>query len=177
MDALTRRVQELERKLNEVGSDEGLQREIERLRQQKAALEQDIANRVAWRKHLGRPPAARLIELVTEVVRPVAKSMPEIEGLLGQIQLDRATAANLKPHIEVLRRVVGLLDKAVAETLPPVLVFEQKPFHAVTTPNPLVGHVLKVLDVPPPPRLLPRSASRPSHHPQVPRDPRGLGGL
>lgn len=50
------------------------------------------------------------------------------------------------------RRILDLLSRlhATAQT------FVGKPFYAVTTPNPQVGHVLKVLDVPPPPRLLPR---------------------
>lgn len=120
VEALARKVQELEARLEEVGTDEELRKEIARLRQQKEALQRDIEDRLALRKQLERKPGARLLELVVAAVRPVAQAKPEIEALLDRVVLDPPTAANLKPHLKVLQEVQQILEEAVARALPPV---------------------------------------------------------
>lgn len=75
-----------------------------------------------------------------------ARKLPDESARLAEIgRLQKARLSG--------RRILDLLSRleATAQT------FVQKSYYAVTTPNPQVAHLLKALDIPAPPRLLPRN--------------------
>lgn len=128
--ALTARVEELETRLKSArqsDADAGeLQAQLQRLRAQKRELEYEIQDRLAARRQLDRRPGARLLELVTVSVRPLAQAQPEITALVDNTQIDAATAANLKPHVDVLVAVANLLAPRVNGALACTLVGRQQ---------------------------------------------------
>lgn len=122
LSVLTRRVEELEALQQQAGESqrqsEELQREITRLQLKKRELMYEVQDRLALRRQLERKPGARLLELVVEATRPLAQACPELEALVDTVSLDKPTAANLIPHLQVLYKATSLLERATGQVLP-----------------------------------------------------------